>query len=332
MSERDQVLEQAAEWLAAGRGVALATVVGTWGSSPRPPGSLLAAADDGAFVGSVSGGCIEGAVVREALDVIAEGGVKLMDFGVTDESAWQAGLACGGEMRVLLEKADKPDLLRTLVTDRPVALATHLDSGHSALVSEAGASGDLALDDDALAQVRRALHEDRGTTLETEAGAVWVNVFNPPLRLFVIGAVHVAQTLAPMATLAGFRVTVVDPRRAFATEQRFPGVTLATAWPDEVLTDLDSRSAVVTLVHDPKVDDVALEAAMRSPAFYIGALGSRRTHARRLDRLRARGFADADLARIRGPVGLDLGGRKAPEIAVAILAQAVAARYGREPG
>ncbi len=326
----DAALAQAAAWLAEGKGVALATVVATWGSSPRPPGSLLAVDQDGAFAGSVSGGCIEGAVIAEARQVISGGGPRRIEYGVSDRQAWAAGLACGGSMGVYVEKMTQPDLIDALRTRRPIALATHLESGTHALVTRGDVQGDLVLSDEATAAARRALDHDRCVLVDD---AVFVRAFNPPLRMIVVGAVHVAQSLAPMAALAGFAVTMVDPRRAFATAQRFPGVTLSHDWPDEALAALavDARTAVVTLVHDPKLDDPALEAALNSPAYYIGALGSRKTHGERLRRLAGRGFGSEALGRIHGPVGLDLGGRQPAEIAVAILAQAIAARYRREP-
>ncbi len=170
---------------------------------------------------------------------------------------------------------------------------------------------------------REALGRDRSGRIEDGGAALFVQVFNPPARLIVVGAVHIAQPLVPMAALAGDAVTVVDPRGAFATDRRFPGVSLTDDWPDQALAALapDRRTAVVTLTHDPKLDDPALMAALRSEAFYIGALGSRRTHAARLERLREAGFDDTELARIHGPVGLSIGARSPAEIAVSILAQ-----------
>ena len=319
----DSALARAAAWLAEGKSVALATVVATWGSSPRPPGSLMAVDEGGAFAGSVSGGCIEGAVIAEAREVIADGTPRQLEYGVSDEEAWAVGLACGGSMWVYVEKITEPDLIDALRTQRPVALATHLESGAHALVTAGDVRGGLAISDESAAAARRALADDRCVLVDD---GVFVRVFNPPLRMIVLGAVHVAQSLAPMAALAGFAVTIVDPRRAFATAERFPDVTLCHDWPDEALEALapDARTAVVTLVHDPKLDDPGLEAALKSDAYYIGALGSRKTHGERLRRLSARGFSEETLARIHGPVGLDLGGRKPAEIAVSILAQAVA--------
>lgn len=208
---------------------------------------------------------------------------------------------------------------------RPAVLATRLPDGEQWLLP----------DDDAPPALRGpaddALRTDRSGTVQADGVAWFLHAYNPPLRLVVVGAVHIAQALAPMAAGLGFGVTVADPRRSFASEERFPGVAVSTDWPDEALDELrpDGRTAIVTLTHDPKLDDPALDRALKSPAFYIGALGSRRTHAARLERLRALGHGDDALARIQGPVGLDIGAITAPEIALSILAQVVAVRRTR---
>ena len=206
---------------------------------------------------------------------------------------------------------------------RAAALATQLRSGRQAFIEGDRVDGDLTLDPSALEKIRATLREDRNSTIETAAGPVFVEVFNPPLRLILVGAVHIAQPLARMAAQAGYAVTVVDPRSAFATDERFPGIALSTEWPDEALERLkpDRRTAIVTLTHDPKIDDPALTAALKSPAFYVGALGSKKTHASRCARLREAGFDDAALARIHGPVGLSIGALSPAEIGVSILAQ-----------
>jgi xanthine dehydrogenase accessory factor len=206
---------------------------------------------------------------------------------------------------------------------RSVALATDRASGRQLLFDRGRSEGELALDADALASVRAALQADRNGVIETAAGRVFVEVFSPPRRCFVVGAVHIAQPLVQMLALAEYRAIVVDPRESFATSARFPGVELTTEWPDEALERLqpDHRSAVVTLTHDPKLDDPALAVALKSDCFYIGALGSRRTHAARVRRLREMGFGEAELARIHAPIGLAIGAVSPAEIAVAILAQ-----------
>jgi xanthine dehydrogenase accessory factor len=219
--------------------------------------------------------------------------------------------------RILLDR-----LLAARAAKRPAALVTDLTTARQALFSDSKLSGDLGLSDDQVAALRAAMAADRSGTLEGDDN-LFVRVFNPPLRMIVVGAVHIAQVLVPMSVLAGYEVIVVDPRKAWATADRFPDVRLTTEWPDQALEglDLDRRCAVVTLTHDPKLDDPALAVALRSEVFYIGALGSKRTHAKRLARLKKEGFGDAELASIRGPVGLAIGAKGPAEIAISILAQ-----------
>ncbi len=216
----------------------------------------------------------------------------------------------------------------------PTALATDLASGAQALFVGEESFGDDRLRQTCAEAVRAALARDASGTVETPDGTLFIQVFNPPLRLIVVGAVHITQPLARMALLAGYAVTVIDPRRAFAEAARFPGVALVHDWPDEAMRALapDRRTAVVTLTHDPKLDDPALDVALRSPAFYIGALGSRRTHGKRCERLAELGHDAAALARIHGPVGLDIGARSPAEIALSIMAEITAARRGRDEG
>lgn len=311
--------------------MALATVVRTWGSAPRPAGSLLAATADGDFAGSVSGGCVEAQVLDAAARVLARRRAEILEFSVADERAWQHGLACGGDVTVLVEPAPDASILSAIMVRPPIALVTDLASATHALVGPQSIEGPLPLSAEAVAAAREALRDDRSRPIDTEGRVLFATVFNPPLRLVVVGGVHIAQALAPLAAGLGLAMSVVDPRTGFASAARFPGVDVRTDWPDDALAALrpDSRTAVVSLTHDPKLDDPALEAALGSEAFYIGALGSSRTHAKRLERLRARGWAEPALARIHGPVGLDLGGRKAAEIALSILAELVAVRYGR---
>ena len=223
-------------------------------------------------------------------------------------------------------------LLKDRAAKRAVVLVTELQSGAQALVYPKELFGDLALDGDTLLRIRQSLQADANGTVELGGKRLFLQVQNPALRLIIIGAVHIAQTLAPMAALAGYSVTIIDPRRAFATDARFPDVTLIGEWPDETMATLklDRRTAVVTLTHDPKLDDPALQTALKADVFYIGALGSRKTHAARLNRLRAAGFSDADGARIHGPVGLDIGALSPAEIAVSILAQITAVLRGSD--
>ncbi len=229
----------------------------------------------------------------------------------------------------------KAELLRTLSGDmaarRPAALLTWLDSGEQRIIRRGEIDADMPT---ALADaLEHALRTDTSRTVEIDGREVFINVFNPPLRLIIIGAVHIAQALAPMAEQAGYDVVIVDPRTAFASEQRFARERLDTRWPDEALPEigLDARTALVALTHDPKIDDPALHLAVASPAFYIGALGSTRTHAKRVERLREGGMSEADITRISAPVGLAIGAVGPVEIAVSILAEITATLRGRRP-
>lgn len=219
--------------------------------------------------------------------------------------------------------------LEQLQADRaakiPVVLATFLRSGEQRLLYLYGKKNSQGLPPSVPEAARAALMTDKSSTVETDSGPVFLNVFNPPLRMVIVGAVHIAQSLAPMAALAGYDVTIIDPRQAFGNESRFPGVNLSNDWPDEAMEKLkpDLRTAVVTLTHDPKLDDPALAAALKSDAFYIGALGSRKTHAKRHERLTALGFSDDDFARIRGPLGLAIGAKSPAEIAISAMAQII---------
>jgi len=215
------------------------------------------------------------------------------------------------------------DVLAAREAKRPAALVTDLSDGAQALIVDGTVKGDLDLTDAMLDGVRKALAKDESSTIVADDRKFFIHVFTPPKRLVVVGAVHIAQALAPMAALAGYAVTIIDPRSAFAMDWRFPGVTLTHDWPDEALEALrpDRRTAVITLTHDPKLDDPALKLALKSDAFYIGALGSTRTNAKRLERLGADGISEVELARIHGPVGLDIGAISPAEIAIAILAE-----------
>ena len=324
----EDVLDKALEWIDDGRRVAVATVVDTWGSSPRPRGSQLVVRDDGLFLGSVSGGCVEGKVVEAAQAAMGDRKHQLLEFGVSNQEAWEVGLACGGTVRIYVEpvkgKEGEGPLDRTTLAaikkardeKRAIVLLTPLDGGPVRTWSP----GDPELPGALGLAVTRALTTDDATSSDS----IFVQAINPPLKLVIIGAVHIAEPLAKICALLNYDVTLVDPREAFARAERWPGLTVSTDWPDEVLAKMhiDHRTAIVALTHDPKIDDPALEAALKSKAFYIGALGSGKTHGSRLKRLaEAGGFDEKTLARIHGPVGLKIGARSPGEIAVSIAAQ-----------
>jgi xanthine dehydrogenase accessory factor len=272
------------------------------------------------MAGSVSGGCVEGAVVAEALEALGDGRPRMLEYGVSDADAFAVGLACGGRIRVMVEPVGvgqgmPPALLEALVAARarrsPAVYAVRPGGWERRLVA--------GLDDPLWGAASERMVSDRSGF----EGDWFLGVHNPPLRLAVVGGVHIAQALVPMAAIAGYDVVVIDPREAFASAARFPGATLLNDWPDAALAGfgLDGRTAVVTLTHDPKLDDPAIAAALRSDAFYIGCLGSSRTHAKRVERLGAAGFAPAEIARLHAPVGADIGAKSPAEIAVSILAQ-----------
>lgn len=314
VDDLEQMPELALAWHRAGKGAAMATVVETWGSAPRAVGAQMVVSGDGEMEGSVSGGCVEGAVVVEAMDLVGSGRAKLLDFGVSDDEAFAVGLACGGRIRVLVEPvggALSPELLEALVAARaarrPVAYVADLEGDARRIEGPDAFPERFRMD-------RSGVEED---------GRSFVHVHNPALRMLIVGAVHIAQALVPMARIAGYDVAVIDPRPAFGAAARFPDVKLVEEWPDEALAGLglDARTAVVTLTHDPKLDDPAIRAALASDIFYLGCLGSTRTHAKRVARLREAGVPEEAIARIHAPVGLDIGARGPAEIAVSVLAE-----------
>jgi xanthine dehydrogenase accessory factor len=327
------IIAKALDWQRMGRRLALATVIQTWGSAPQPVGSLLLIDSDGNFMGSVSGGCVEAEVIVEAADVIASGAPKTLEFGVEDKTAWSVGLACGGAIRIhvgSLVDGEAGAMLQTLAEDiearRPVALLTHLATGERLL---ARSSWDLT--QGLTPFLEEAFRRDKSLVATGEHGDVFIDVFNPRVRLIIAGATHIAQPLAAMARALDYDVVIIDPRHAFATEERFGSVKLVREWPDEALPEIgvDSRTALIALTHDPKIDDPCLIHALQSQAFYVGALGSKVTHAARVPRLIEAGVGRDAIARIHAPIGLDIGAQGAAEIALAIVAEITAVTRGK---
>ncbi|MBB3346641.1 XdhC family protein [Sphingomonas sp. BK069] len=302
MADNDTVLAAAQNWK--GSPLALATVVSTWGSAPRPRGSHMLVHADGRFEGSVSGGCVEGDILDTAAQVIAGAPFQLKRYGVADDSAWEVGLPCGGEISVMVQPVSAegfdPELFERIAearTDgRSLTVTTDLATGHSDL---------------------RPL----------ETGEIFANRYDPPRRLLIVGAVQIAQSLAALTQALGIETVVIDPRGRFLTAERFPGVTLDDRWPDEAVEAWKPgpSTAVVTLSHDTKIDDPALIAALAAETGYVGALGSRRSHAARRERLGASGVDADQLDRIDGPVGIDIGAIGPSEIALSIAAAMVGA-------
>ncbi len=339
------VMESIDEWQSEGKPVALATVVQTWGSSPRQPGAKMALTPPGHIVGSVSGGCVEGAVYEEGEQALASGASRLLHFGVADETAWEVGLACGGSIDVFVQPL-KPDYFQAtraaLHENAPFAVVTIVKGpaeqlGQAALAGEAGlrwGSLGAALDAPAAAMARAALDQGQSRRGELAPGVeAFVEVVLPPPTLIAVGGVHITIALVALAKTLGYYTIVVDPRKAFGNVERFPHVDLLVqAWPDEALADipLTRGTAVAMLTHDPKLDDPALKLALPSPAFFVGALGSRNTQAKRRQRLIEDGLRPEDLDRLHGPIGLELNAHTPEEIALSIMAQIVAER--NKPG
>lgn len=325
-----EILEDVRRWLDGGEPIALATVVWAAGSSPRPLGSRMAVTASGQMTGSVSGGCIEGDVFREAQSILAGEGPRRLRYSAVDEEGWQVGLACGGTIEVFVEPWGEVHgrLLEALEEEQTVGLATRLDgSGHAMAWPDGRSCGDGSLASELRALFPGPAAELRHGPETSPGGDVLLEVFSRPATLTIVGAVHIAVPLVTMARVLGFHVRLVDARRAFANRERFPDVDeLVVAWPQDELAPphLRPHDAVVVLTHDRKFDVPALEVALGSPVGYIGLLGSPTTQEKRRGALKAKGFSDEDLARIHGPVGLDLGGRQPAEIALAILAEIVA--------
>ena len=339
--EIKEMLATAQAWRESGHQIALATVLSTWGSAPRRPGAWMLIRDDLHPLGSVSAGCVEAAVLQAAEGVIAEQRSQRLRFGVSDEDALSVGLACGGEIDIFVQPLRDPwriALQDALESSPSCTLATALDG------EEAGKS--LIFNDDQilfhelsptlLAAAKAALANQASTskeaalfTLESPAISCFFQRLTPPPRLVIIGGGHIATTLAPMAQSIGFEVVLVDPRPLFANRERFPHVDqLLVAWPHEAFSSLPihTETYIALLTHDPKIDDPALQIALQSPARYIGALGSRRTHAKRLQRLHELGCTNDQTNRIHAPIGLPIHALEPPEIAISILAQIIQIR------
>jgi xanthine dehydrogenase accessory factor len=346
------ILTEISAWWQTGETFGLATVVRTFRSAPRDPGAALAVSAAGDVVGSVSGGCVEGAVYELAREVRSTGKPVLRTYGVSDDDAFAAGLTCGGIIEIFVEPVSRPSfpelgaIVAAVARGEPVAVATVVDGpgslGSRRVIWPGGASGGLgltrlddAVDDDTRGMLAQGLTGIRHYGAQGERRAdelsVFVHSFAPPPKMVVFGAIDFAAAVASIGKYLGYHVTVCDARPVFATPARFPDADdVVVDWPHRFLQRMavDERTVICVLTHDPKFDVPVLELALRTPAAYVGAMGSRRTHEDRLERLRAVGLTEAELARLRSPIGLDLGARTPEETAVSVAAELIQLRWG----
>ena len=339
----EEVIADIRRWRSQGERVALATVVQTWGSAPRRAGAKMAISAGGQLSGSVSGGCVEGAVAQEAFAILESGRPKLLHYGVADETGWEVGLACGGNIDIFVEPLDGElfDAVDRLLTAEDTGAVATVIGGPDALLGrklfvESSQEQWIGGIDDTLdasvaqlakASIRRGMDEQ--VSLAEQSLELFIDLLLPPPTLVMVGGAHISIVLAELAKAIGYRAIVVDPRHAFGNIERFPHVDqLLRSWPDDAFAQLkvNESTAVAILTHDPKIDDPALKMVLRSPAFYIGALGSRKTHTQRVKRLQDEGFTEQEISRIHAPIGLEINAQTPEEIALAVMAEIVKAR------
>ena len=308
MTEVDDILTPTSVWLKEKRKVALATVISTWGSAPRPIGGQMAIDSNGEIIGSVSGGCIEGAVITEGINSINDRNLRIKDYGISNDMAWEVGLACGGELKVLIQPLNLEDeivysIVKSIKNREPTKLKINCSTGSR--------------------QIDNSLTNQVSTY--DRKNEEFIHVIDPKPRLFIVGAVHIAQALISLAKTADFEIILIDPRDHFATKERFPNCKIINEWPDTALSNfiLDKDTHLVTLTHDPKIDDPALIYTLRKEIGYIGSLGSKKTHNKRCERLIDNGFNNNDLSRIHGPIGLNIKAKTPAEIAISIMAEII---------
>lgn len=338
------IIDEVSRWVEAGEnGIAVATVLATYGSAPRGVGGKMAVGENGQIAGSVSGGCIEATIIEEGSRVSPGARPRVLHFETSDDNAWEVGLPCGGTIDILLEPllADHAAFLAQRVAQNAHAYSITVIDGPEGRVGkklsfDADGATVGSIDesvDEQLRALTRGMTE-AGRRVKVEGMELFVESFAPQPTLAIVGGVHIAMALVRIAGALGYRTTIVDPRGTFGNEERFPAVDkLVRSWPEEAFSENEptAETAVVVLTHDPKLDDPALVAALRSDAFYIGALGSSRTQSRRRERLARLGFSGEELARIHAPVGLDIGAATPEEIALAIAAEIVALRRDARP-
>tara|TARA_Y100001970_G_scaffold124859_1_gene154573 strand:- start:21328 stop:22356 length:1029 start_codon:yes stop_codon:yes gene_type:complete len=327
----EDILSIAESWINQGREIAIATVISTWGSSPRPIGSQLLIDEIGEFEGSVSGGCVEGAVIDKAKSIIKTGLAEVIEFGVSNEEAWEVGLSCGGNIRILITaiKEEEIDVLVKLnslrALESPIAECVDIHTGTRSLVNEEDEIFGDSIHLEVLKTAGKALNEKKSLLYKNNNTEIFIHIHSPPIHTVIIGATHITQILWQMLSLIGYKVSIVDPRKGFSSSDRFKEAQIYNDWPDDYLdkNPASSSTAIITLTHDPKIDDPALEIAILSSAFYIGALGSSRTHEKRVNRLIKKGLKEEDIGKIKSPIGLDIGSKSPSEIAASIVAEVI---------
>ena len=308
MTEIDDILTPMSVWLKEKRKVALATVISTWGSAPRPVGGQMAIDSNGEIIGSVSGGCIEGAVINEGINSINDGKLRIKDYGISNDMAWEVGLACGGELKILIQPLNLEDEI-------VYSIVENIKNREPTKILINCLTGSRHIDNSIINQIS---YYDK---IKEE----FIHVIDPKPRLFIVGAVHIAQALISLAKIADFEIVLIDPRDHFATEDRFPNCKIINEWPDTALSNfiLDKATHLVTLTHDPKIDDPALIYTLKKDIGYIGSLGSKKTHNKRCERLIDIGFCQSDLSKIHGPIGLNIKAKTPAEIAISIMAEII---------
>ena len=353
ISINNDIFINAEKWHDKGIKTAVATVINTWGSSPRPVGSQLIVNENGQFFGSISGGCIESDVIMAAQDIINHDSSKfikpkLIKYDISNESAWQIGLTCGGEIEILIEKFDDKaaninNIIKSKIDKISIAIITDIKSGKKSVYQNSNndkskidyITGEPLIGDDeethkTVMAIKTALKLNQTTSLKLTNKHYFIKIISPKKRMIIIGAVHIAQALSSIAVISGFEVTIIDPRDPWATVERFPNIKIIQEWPEDIMDDLDinNKTAIITLSHDKKFDDPALEYAIRSTAFYIGALGSKKTHAKRIERFNKIGFDKQKINKIDAPIGMDIGAKTPAEIAISIMANVTFALNG----
>ena len=310
-SNLDNIIEQTTEWLKNGKKVAIATVISTWGSAPRQVGGQMAIDIDGNIIGSVSGGCVENSVIAEGIESLKDKKHRIKDYGITNDLAWEVGLACGGKLKVLIQPLEKNDKIIFLMCEaiknrKKIIVETDCVTGKRKVL------------------LKTNNIQNKNSHLD-EVNNFFYQIIDPKMRLFIIGGVHLGQTLSNLANICEYEVIIIDPRSHFANKNRFPNDKIINDWPDIALKkfNLNETDMIVTLTHDPKIDDLALKLALRSKIGYIGSLGSKKTHLNRIERLLKEGFNKNHIQRIHAPIGLDISSKTPQEISISILAEII---------